>query len=90
MTVRQAISMGKSKRIFMKSNYHFCEAIWQLLGIFRTRQAGHLIVTAWAVAGEHRHFVRLFIFAAVGDVSVVMLVFLFHKATAGVVGAFLG
>jgi hypothetical protein len=90
VTVSQAILMERSKRIFMKSKYHFSEAIGQLLGIFHTKHAGHLIATAWAIAGKHGYFVPLFIFAAVGGVIMVMLVFLFHKAAAGVVGAFLG
>lgn len=90
MEIHKAFSIGNEQGFFEESYRFLCKSIWQLLGFFTPRQAGELIVATWAVAGEHRNFVRLFIFAAVGDVSVVMLVFLFHKATASVVSPPLG
>jgi hypothetical protein len=84
--ISQAFFMGREKYIFSKRDNSFCKAIRQYLGFFRTQQAGELVASAGAIAGQHRHFVPLFIFAALGDVSLIMLVFLFHKATACMVG----
>jgi hypothetical protein len=91
VTVSQAILMERSKRIFMKSKNHFSEAIGQLLGIFHTKHAGHLIATAWAIDGEQRHFVPLFVFAALGYALQVISTFLFLQAAAtGMIGPPLG
>ena len=75
--VSQALFIGREKCVFGKRDNSFCKAIRKLLGIFRTQQTGKLVASAGAIAGEHRHFVPLFIFAAFRKVFLVVLMFQF-------------
>jgi len=50
MKIGQAIFTGKEKSIFEKRYRVLGKTIRQYLGSFSTRQAGHLIVTAGAIA----------------------------------------
>lgn len=50
MEILQAFSMGKAQSLFVKGYSILGKAKGQLLGFFITRQAGHLIVTAGAIA----------------------------------------
>jgi hypothetical protein len=91
MPVGKANIEDGKQGVFVNSENALGEMIGKLLGCSRTRQAGLRVAAARAIAGEHCHFVPLFIFAAIGNTFVVMLEIAFFQAAAtGMVGPSLG